>query len=80
MGVNSEGLYLNDDDRRDQESRRDINAGRVYTDRARCDWCGDRLEGRSFPCSACGALICTLCIYDERCPACAGTGGEALPE
>jgi hypothetical protein len=81
MDSRTERFYLNDDDRRDQESRPNINAGRVYTERAHCDWCGEWLEGRSFPCGACGALLCSLCICrDERCPACTGTGREPLSE
>jgi hypothetical protein len=75
------GFYLNDDDRKDPKIRRAVNVGRVYTDNARCDRCGDQLEGRSGTCSACGSLLCTNCIGgDGRCEDCSGSGREDLPE
>jgi hypothetical protein len=71
----------NDAERKDQEFRRSVNAGRVYTEHARCDQCGYSLEGRGSQCFACGSLLCTNCIGgDGRCESCSGTGKEDLPE
>ncbi len=66
-------LYLNEDDRKDQEFRLTAYKGRVHIDDAqlalRCDWCRDRLDGSGSECSFCGALLCAIhsCI-DGRCP------------
>ena len=62
-------LYWNEADRKDQESRRHINDGTNYTDNARCDYCGDLLNGYTVECMVCKAFLCPLhsCI-DGRCP------------
>lgn len=74
-------FYLEDADRKDREIRRAVNKGRVYTDNARCDRCGDQLEGRGGTCSACGSLLCMNCIGgDGRCEDCSSSGREDLPE
>lgn len=55
--------------RRDQEARRLVNQHTVYTETARCVWCGDRLNGRTSGCTICGSLLCPIhsCV-DGRCP------------
>jgi hypothetical protein len=62
-------LYWNDDDKKDQEFRREIGAGRAYMDSARCDWCKDPLNGSGSECEVCHCLLCSLdtCV-DGRCP------------
>jgi len=81
MDKNNEGSYWNNSDKHDQESRRAINAQRVYTESSRCDMCGDRLEGRGGQCLACDSLLCANCIGgDGRCDACSGSGTVDLPE
>ena len=59
--------YWNDADKKDQEFRRQINAGTIYTDDASCDCCGRRLLGCSFDCLVCNLLLCTLCICADGC-------------
>jgi len=79
METGTEKLYWDDNDRREQEARRRVNEGRVYTTEAHCDSCG--AQGAPFQCSACKAVLCTLCIcIDGFCPSCTGSGREALPE
>ncbi len=60
-------FYWNEVDRKEEELRRHV--GTIYTDNARCDWCGDQLSGYTFECTVCKALLCPLhsCI-DGRCP------------
>ena len=62
-------FYWSEADRKDQELRRHANDGTIYTDEARCDWCGDLLKGYTFECTVCKALLCPLhnCV-DGRCP------------
>jgi hypothetical protein len=74
-------LYWNDDDRKDQGTRRQVNAGSIYTDNGRCDWCGDRLNGYTSECSVCKALLCPLhsCV-DGRCPEHTGSGEPIIEE
>jgi hypothetical protein len=80
METNSEELYGNED-RKDRDFRRSVNAERIYTESACCDMCGDRLDGRGGQCLACDALLCTNCIGgDGRCDACSGSGRADLPE
>jgi len=79
MEIKSEGFYWDDKDRVDQEVRRNVNEGRVYTEQAHCDFCGD--QGAPYQCSACKAVLCTLCICgDGFCPSCTGSGSEAIAE
>ncbi len=71
-------FYWNEDDRKDQEARRLVNAGRIYTDNARCDWCG---AGSVVQCAACESLVCPLHIcVDGCCPECTGSGKYAVRE
>ncbi len=71
METTQEGFYWNDEDKKDQEFRRSINEGRVYTESASCDFCGAQLQGRAFQCEMCDALACTLCVCDDGCcPSC----------
>ncbi len=81
MDQNTEGSYWSEEDKKDREFRRGINDERVYTERARCDVCGDWLDGRGSSCSACRRLLCNNCIGgDGRCDECSGSGREDLPE
>jgi hypothetical protein len=61
--------HRNETDRKDQELRRNMNDSTTYIDNALCDWCGDRLNGYTFECSVCKALLCPQhsCV-DGRCP------------
>jgi hypothetical protein len=79
--VTTGAFHLDESDRTDREIRRAANDARIYTDNARCDRCGDRLEGRAGTCSACGSLLCTNCICGNgRCEDCSGSGREDLPD
>ena len=62
-------FYWNEADRKDQQFSRHINDGTVYTENARCDLCGDQLNGYTFECTVCKALMCPMhsCV-DGRCP------------
>jgi len=67
-------FYWNEADRKDQELRRHANdsithTDNSYTDSARCDLCGDLLNGYTSECTVCKALLCPLhsCV-DGRCP------------
>jgi hypothetical protein len=62
-------FYWNEADRKDQEFGRHIKDGTTYTDNACCDYCGDPLNGYTFECTVCKALLCPLhsCV-DGRCP------------
>jgi hypothetical protein len=72
-------FYWNEADRIDQENRRLVNAGRTYTDNARCNWCKDQLDGEFSECPVCKALLCpTHSCVDGRCPEHTGSG-EYLP-
>lgn len=68
-------FYWNDEDKKDQEQRRQINASVIYSDEGSCDVCRAPLHGYCVECSVCGALLCPLhsCV-DGRCPE--HTGGE----
>lgn len=67
-------FYWNEEDRKDQQERRSINEGKIYTDTANCDCCGNKLHGSWFDCIKCNALVCTLCICgDGCCPSCTGS-------
>ena len=72
-------IYWSDAEKKDQEARSRVKAGRVYTEDARCDWCGDRLNGYAFECEECQALMCPLhsCV-DGRCPEHTRAGGGAV--
>ena len=61
-------FYWDEKDRKDQEARRAINAGRVYTDTANCAHCGTPLMGRSLQCLVCNESFCLSCICDDCCP------------
>ena len=62
-------FYGNESDRMDLESRRHVNDQTVYAEDASCDWCGERLNGYTFECEVCKALLCPIhsCV-DGRCP------------
>lgn len=79
MATKMEGVYWDDNDRKDQEARRKVNEGRVYTEQAYCDFCG--AQGAPFQCRACKAVLCTLCVCgDMLCPTCTGSGSDAVRE
>jgi hypothetical protein len=79
METKAEGFYWDDTDRNDQEVRRKVNEGLVYTEQARCDSCG--AQGAPYQCGVCKAVLCTSCICgDGFCPNCTGSGKEAIPE
>jgi len=79
MGTKS--LYRNDDDRRDRQFRRSVNADRTYTDESCCEFCGSELFGSAFQCIKCGSLTCTSCTCEDGCcPGCVGSGKPDLPE
>ena len=70
METKVEVFYWNEEDRKDQEARRTINAGRTYTDTACCNTCRALLRGSAFQCVVCNSLTCTSCICaDGCCPA-----------
>jgi hypothetical protein len=77
MARKLEAFYWDENDRKDQEFRQNINAETIYSENACCDWCGDRLNGYTFECTVCGALLCPLhsCV-DGRCPEHTGSGKE----
>jgi len=62
-------FYWTDDDQKDQEMRRLANRSMVYSESARCDWCGDSLNGEASECPVCSSLLCPIhsCV-DGRCP------------
>ena len=62
-------FYWGDEDRNDQEARRLVNRAAIYTDSARCDWCGDQLNGYTSECPVCKSLLCPRhsCV-DGKCP------------
>lgn len=68
-------------DSKDQEFRRKINPDTSYTDNARCDWCGDLLNGYTFECAVCKALLCPIhsCV-DGRCPEHTNPGANTVGE
>lgn len=75
----AETFYWDEADRKDQEARRQVNAGGIYTDDARCDLCGARLNGYTFECEVCKILLCPLhsCV-DGRCPEDTGSGEHTV--
>lgn len=81
MGREPEHFYWDENDRKDQEFRRKINVGTVYTDNALCNWCGDRLNGYTFECIVCKALLCPLhsCV-DGCCPEHTGSSSKNVHE
>ena len=59
-------FYWNEDDRRDQEFRRQMNAQTIYIDNGCCDRCGDQAVSE---CAKCGRLLCELhSCFDGHCP------------
>ncbi len=69
-------FYWDERDREDQEYRRRINEGRIYTDGAFCDFCKVPLLGHGFQCEVCNALACASCVCDDgRCPTCTVAAG-----
>ena len=71
-------IYWSEADRKDQEFRRSVNAGPTYTEDARCDWCGDQLNGYACECPVCKFLLCPLhsCV-DGKCPEHTSVGESA---
>jgi hypothetical protein len=81
MGKEPEKTYWSENDRKDQEVRRQINAGRTYTDDTRCEWCGALLNGYIFECTLCKALLCPQhSCADGCCPQHTGTGIQGVRE
>ena len=74
-------FYLDENDRTDQEFRRNINAKTIYASDARCEWCGDSLNGYTAECIVCKVLLCPLhSCADECCPEHTGAGNENVPQ
>lgn len=81
MRKEPEVFFSGENDRKDQEFRRNINAATSYTENERCDRCGDRLNGYTFECMICKALVCPLHSYtDGCCPEHTGLGKENVHE
>lgn len=76
MGFQKKATYEGDG-----EGSREIKATVGYTDRARCDWCGDELHGYTSECSVCSVLLCPIhsCV-DGRCPEHTGSGEQHARE
>lgn len=49
--VRTKSFYWNDDDRRDQQLRRSVNADQAYTENSNCEFCGALLCDGAFQCA-----------------------------
>jgi len=73
--MKAEKFYRDNEDWEDQRHRRLVNAERVYTKDARCEFCGTQLDGAAFQCVRCDSLTCESCVCEDGCcPACGGSG------